>query len=189
MKKVLFLLLILFCIYISGCCSIPRADNYKQLYSFTKEKKKIKGRFGAQSKVISIKDFRENETYDENIAALRERIEKYISSHADLNEAAKNNLRELKVAEGATKEEVKLLLGEPDKVAKIGEKVDTATEIWIYQTSKSSIFTIVFLPVFFGREEYYLYFKDNILTLIERHYLEQTFYASDSGMGLQDKTK
>jgi len=184
MKKILFSILILFCIYISGCCSIPRVASYKQLYSFAKEEKKIKGSFG-KSKIVSIKDFRENEVFDENIIALKEMVEKYISSHTDLNGSTKNNLRELKVTEGAAGEEVKLLLGEPDKVVKTGKKTYITSEIWIYKINKSSTFTIIFLPVFFGHEEYYLYFKDNVLTLIERHYLEQTFYASDSGMGLQ----
>ena len=189
MKKILFLILILFCIYITGCCSIPRVASYKQLYSFTKQEKRIKRGFGGKSKVISIKDFRENEMYDEHIAALKEEVEKYISNHTDLNEATKNNLRELKVIQGATKEEVKLLLGEPDKLVKIGKKADIASEIWIYKINKRSVFTIVFPPVFFGQEKYYLYFKDNILTLIERHYLEQTFYSSGSGMGLERSKK
>jgi len=187
MRKIFFTILGLFCIYLTGCCSIPRVDTYKQIYSITREEKNIKKGFGKR-KIVLIKDFRENEAFDEDIAALKEKVEKYISSHPDLSETAKNNLRELKVTEAQTKEEVELLLGQPDKVVKKEEK-DIASEIWIYQTSHKSVFTIVFLPVFFGHEEYYLYFKDNILTLIEGHYLEQTFYASGSGMGVNDKTK
>lgn len=185
MKKRLFFTLILSCFYFAGCCSIPRANSYKQLYSITKEEKKAKRSFGGRSKIISIKDFRGNERYDEDMAALKEKVEKYIFNHADLNDAVKNNLRELKVTEGATKEEVGLLLGDPDKAVKLAKRVDNASEMWVYKTSKSSVFTVVFLPVFFGHEKYYLYFKDNNLALIERHYLEQTFYSSGSGMGLQ----
>ena len=183
MRKILPAILVLSCIYITGCCSVPRVASCKQLYSIAKEEKKIKGRF-SKSKIALIKDFRGKEVFEENITALKEKVENYISSHTDLNETAKNNLRKLKVTDGAPKEEVKLLLGEPDKVVKT-EKKDTASEIWIYRTSKPSTFTIILLPVFFGHEEYYLYFKDSALTLIERHYLAQTFYASDSGMGLQ----
>jgi hypothetical protein len=173
---------------ISGCCSVPRADSYKQLYSYTKEEKTTKGKFGFKTKATLIKDFRENEAFAENITALKEKVEKYISTHTDLNELTKNYLRELKVTEGATKEEVKLLLGEPDKVIKPGKK-DGACETWIYATSKRSTFTVIFLPVFFGHEKHYLYFKDDILTLIERHYLEQVFSASDSNMGLMGSSK
>lgn len=183
MKKILFSLLISACISIAGCCSIPRTADYKQLFSFTKEEKKIKGGLGAK-RLVSIKDFRENDRLDEDIAALKKRIEGYIASNAGLNESAKNNLRELKAAEGLTVDEVRLLLGEPDRVIKTDK---TRPEIWIYKINKRSTFTIIFLPVFFGHEEYRLYFKDNILILIERHYLKQTFSASDSGMGLERK--
>jgi len=184
MRKISLLVSVLFCVYITGCCSIPRVTSYQQLYSIAKEEKKIKAGF-SKTKIVLIKDFRENEAYDENITALKEKVEKYISGHTDLNESTKNNLRELKVTEGAAKEEVKLLLGEPDKVVKTDKK-DIASEIWSYRINKRSIFTIVFLPIFFGHEEYYLYFKDSTLTFIERHYLEQTFYSSGSGMGVND---
>ena len=187
MKRILFSVLIFFCLYLAGCCSIPRVANYKQLYSIAKEEKKTKGKF-SKSKIVLTKDLRENEVFNQDIALLKEKVERYISGHADLSEPTKSNLRELRVTEGATKEEVKLLLGEPDKVMK-SDKEDIASEIWIYRTNKSSTFTIVFIPVFFGHEKYYLYFKDNLLTLIERYYLEQTFYASDSNMGLQRSNK
>ncbi len=184
MEKILPAVLILFSIYIAGCCSIPRVASSKQIYSITKEEKIKKGSFGFKTKIVLIRDFRENDVFDSEIVFLKEKVEKYISSHADLSEPAKNNLRELKVTEGSTKEEVQLLLGGPDKAVKASKKADIASEVWIYKTNKSSIFTIIFLPVFFGHETYYLYFKDNVVMLIERHYLEQTFYATDSGAGL-----
>lgn len=183
MEKMKFAILILFYIYLSGCCSIPSVSNYSQLYSFTKETKKIKGGFG--KKVILIKDFRENEMYDEDIAALKEKIEKYISHHTDLSEQTKNNLRELKVTQGATEEEVELLLGNPDKVIHPGDNVGFASEIWIYKINKATAFTVVIIPVFFTHEGYYLYFKDNTLTVIERHYLKQTFQSS--GLGISER--
>lgn len=184
MKSIKFAILILFCITISGCCSLPSVANYSKLYSLTKEEKKIKGGFGGKKKVILIKDFRENEMYDENIAALKEEAEKYISLHTDLSEQTKNNLRELIVTAGATKEEVKLLLGEPDKVIKQNVKTGGRSEMWIYKINKTDVFTIFIIPLFFPHQGYYLYFKDNVLTAIERHYLEQTFQSSDSGVGL-----
>lgn len=189
MKRIKFAILILFCIAISGCCSLPGVANYSKLYSLTKEEKKIKGGFGGKKKVILIKDFRENEMYDENITALKEEAEKYISLHTDLSEQTKNNLRELIVTAGATEEEVKLLLGEPDKVIKQENKTGTRSEMWIYKINKTDVFTIFIIPLFFPHQAYYLYFKDNVLTAIERHYLEQTFQSTDSGVGLIEHKK
>lgn len=176
MKKILFSILILFCIYITGC-SIPRVASYPQLYSFIKEEKKIRSGF-TKKKVISIKDFRKNEMYEEDIIALKEKIEEYISHHPDLSELTKNNLRELKITKGSTQEEVKLLRGKPDKVR---------AGIWIYRINKMATFTIFIIPVFYSCEAYYLYFKDASLTAIERHYLQQT--VSSSGMGLFESPK
>lgn len=175
MKKLLFLNLMLFFIFLAGCCSIPRAQNYPQLYSITKEEKKNKGGFGMRRKAIVIKDFRDNEKFDKDITGLKEEVEKYIAIHPDIGEARKNNLRELKVTAGITEGDVKLLLGEPDKITP-GK--------WVYKINKPSNFTIIFLPVFFSRESYHLHFKDKFLTAIERHYLEQTFQTSDSNAGL-----
>lgn len=138
-----------------------------------------------RTKVTSIRDFREREAFDQDINALKEKVEQYISCRSDLNEATKNNLRELKVTGGSSKEDVELLLGEPDKIIKNRKKDNLTYEAWIYKTNKRSIFTVIFLPLFFGHEKYSLYFQDNALALIERHYLEQTFSASDSGMGLR----
>lgn len=187
MKKILFPALILFCIYISGCCSIPQAANYSQLYSFTKEKKKIKGGFASKSKAVLVKDFRENEMLDKDISALKEKVDKYISSHNDLSESTKNNLRELKVTAGATGQEVNLLLGKPDRIIKANDKTYATSQIWVYRINKRSTFTIIVIPVFFTHEAYHLYFKDNVLTKIERHYLEQTLQTSD--LGLFERTK
>jgi len=168
----------------AGCCSIPRVHTYKELYSFTKQEKVKKGGFASKNKVTLIVDFRGNKVFDEDVVALKESVKKYISAHAGLSEPAKNNLQELRVTEGLTKEEIKLLLGEPDKIIVSGKGFSTGSEIWIYATSKKSTFTIIVLPVYFGHEKYYLYFKDNALALIERHYLEQTFSSTDSGVGL-----
>lgn len=165
------LILILSCIYISGCWSLPRTTDYSQLYSITKEAKKIKSGFGNR-KVVAIKDFRETEMYEENITALKEGVEKYILAHPDLSDQTKNNLRELKVTAGATQDEVRLLLGNPDKVRKRSNGDDPASEIWIYRINKRSAFTIIVIPVFFTHEGYYLYFKENTLDAIKRHYLE-----------------
>jgi hypothetical protein len=165
---------------------MPATAPYSQLYSFTREEKKIKGRIGSSKKTVVVKDFRGNDMYEEDMTALKERVEKYIASHADLGEPTKNNLRELKVTAGATKEEVELLSGGPDKVIKTYAKANnTASEIWIYRINKINVFIIFIVPVFWAHEGYYLHFKDNILTAIERHYLEQTVHQTSApGVGV-----
>ncbi|MBI4972594.1 MAG: hypothetical protein HZC16_02115 [Candidatus Omnitrophica bacterium] len=185
MRKTLALIII--CVFLGGCCSLPRKAIYEQIYSYTSEKKKIKARYGGSRKIEVVQDFRERQAYEEDITAFKEKIEKYIAEQPNLSENAKERLRQMRVSAGATKEEVSFLLGPPEKIERIN-KADNQ-QIWIYRTSKISFYTIAFLPVFFVREGYYLYFKDNLLTLIERHYLEQTFYASDSDMGLYGKNK
>lgn len=169
MKKILILFL---CFYISSC-SVPTAANYRQLYSFTREEKKLKGVIG-KKKVVLIKDFRENDMYEEDMEGLKQEVEEYILAHPDLGEQAKLNLRELKVTEGARKEEVRLLLDKPDKVVRARGKANyAADEIWIYKISKLRTFTVFIIPVFLCHEGYYLYFKDDLLAGIERHYLTQ----------------
>ena len=166
--------LIVLCFCISGCCSMPRSMTYPQLYSLTTAKKTIKKQIGMRQKVEVINTFRENEVNQNAITALTKEVDKYIAGHSGLAEATKNNLRKFKVVNGATADEVNLLLGKPDKVIKTSKK-NVASETWMYQTSKSSIFDILVFPVFWGHEKYFLYFQDNILTLIERHYLKQIF--------------
>ncbi|MEK6727951.1 MAG: hypothetical protein AABY28_04700 [Candidatus Omnitrophota bacterium] len=151
---------------------MPRVATYSHLKSITKKEIKPKGMFGG-NKSVSIYDFRGIERYDEDIDALKVRVEKYISSHPDLSGAAKNNLRELKASEGAAKEEVELLLGKPDKVIKPSGKTQDTSEIWIYSKSKLNAFTVFIFPVFPTHERYYLYFQGNTLANIEKHYLEQ----------------
>ena len=182
MKTFNYLILILFSFSLAGC-SIPSSAKTSELYSFTKVEKTKKVRMGAKRKATVIKDFRENEMYDEDITALKEEVEIYIAAHPDLSETVKNDLRSLKVTEGMDKEKVELLLGEPDKIAGSG----SATEVWIYAINRIRAFTVFIVPVFIAREGYYLRFKDNTLTAIERHYPKQMVHQA-SGPGLDRKT-
>src|SRR3990167_7096312 len=142
-------------------CSMPTAAIQRPLYSFVKEEKRIKSGFGGERKSIMIKDFRGNDAYDKGIAAFKKEVEKYISQHSDLSDAAKNNLREIKVTPGASRNEVVLLLGKPDKLMRAaGSGRYGASEIWIYKLSKVRVFTVFIVPVFPVHEGYYLYFKD-----------------------------
>lgn len=159
----LFFILVIFSIVFSGC-SIPAKTTYNELYSFNRGEKKKKG-FMSSKKRVSIKDFRDSGAYEEDIIALREEAAKYVAAHSEMSPEAKNNLQELKVAPGLNKEQVKLLLGEPDKYA--------SPKVWIYRIKKVRAFTIFIIPVFFPHESYRLYFQGDILTGIERHYLKQ----------------
>jgi len=181
MKRNLFLFTIA---GISVCimgCSIPTSSVYSKIYSFTKEEKIKKGTFGFSRTTETVKDFREQEMYDEDIVALKDAVEKYISSHPLLDESAKSNLREMKVVGGENKEQVELLLGEADAKGRSG-----SGEIWIYSIQKLRAFTILLLPVYFPHESYRLYFDGDILAKIERHYLKQMIEQA-SGPGLLPK--
>lgn len=137
-----------------------------------------KGGFGGKKNALSIKDFREVQMYDEDIAALKEDVEGYIAEYPQTAETIKTNLRELKVTEGENKGQVELLLGEPDKISKRAK-----SEVWIYRIQRMRAFTFFIFPVFFAHEGYYLYFKDGILSKIERHYPEQIIHQA-SGPGV-----
>lgn len=168
MRRVLFPILVILCIYLSGC-SIPTAARYSQLNTFTSKKGKVS--FGKSGR--RIEDFLGNEIDKKDIDIVKERVEKYIFTRNDLNEATKNNLRELRVTEGATKEEVELLLGKPTKTIKLTNKAHAISEIWLYKINKRNPFTITIVPIFLVHEGYYLYFKENVLVDIQRHYLKQ----------------
>jgi hypothetical protein len=188
MKTISVAIIVLLSLGIIGC-SMPTVAIQRPLYSFVKEEKRIKGGFMGHKKSITIKDFRGNDAYDEDIAALKAEVEKYISRHPDLSESAKNNLREIKVTQDARDDEVVLLLGKPDKLARVaaGGRYG-ASEIWIYKISKMRIFTIFIIPVFPVHEGYYLYFKDGALVEIERHYLKQIVQQSE-GPGVTESKK
>jgi len=165
--------IVLVSLAITGC-SMPTSAVQRSLYSYSKEVKVVKGGLIGKKKSIEIKDFRENEAYDENIEDLQKVVEKYILEHPNLSDSSKDNLRSLKVTVGSTKDEVILLLGKPDKIInETSGALYGASEIWIYETNRLRAFTIFIVPVFFMHERYYLYFKDGAVAGIERHYPKQ----------------
>lgn len=167
-------------------CSMPAKDIQGSLHSFTKEEKGKKGFFG-EKRSVKISDVRGSEIYEEDIEGLKEEAEEYISQHPGLTDAVKSDLRELKISQGATIQEVTLLLGEPDKAAKLsGGNPYGAQEVWIYKHSKIRAFTVFIFPIFFVHEAYYLFFKDGKLAGIERRYLRQVIQQG-GGEGLPQK--
>lgn len=168
-KHILAGLSLVLSLSIAGC-SMPAAAKQGHIYSFTKQTTKGKG-FLAKSRE-SVKDFRGIDMYTEDIDALKEEVEQYISDNSGLSDDIKKNLRDIKVAPGENKEQVLLLIGQPDK--------RDGDDIWIYRISKWRAFTVFIVPVMFVREGYYLYFDGDTLVDIERHYLKQTITQSAS---------
>lgn len=161
-------------IALSGC-SIPASVNRSEIYAFSRQEKKLRGGFGDATYEL-IKDFRGYEMYPEDINALQKSVEAFISSHSQLSESQIDNLRNLRIVPGSTKEEVFLLLGEPTKVTAKGST-------WIYRLNKLRAFTFFIVPVFIAHEGYYLRFDGNRLMAIERHYPEQMMHQA-SGPGI-----
>jgi len=171
-------------------CSMPAAAIQRPLYSFTKEVKTSKGGFMSKKKIVTVTDFRGKEAYEEDMEGFQKEAEEYISKHPDLKEAAKDNLRNLRVTQGSGADEVTFLLGKPDKVIRAaGESPYGASEIWIYKINRMQMFTIFILPVFPVHEGYYLYFNDGALVEIERHYLEQVVHQGQGGRTGIDKSR
>lgn len=177
MKILTYLTLLLLGFYLASC-SMPTSSRYSQIYSYTKEVKVVKGGFGSNSKYVSIKDFRENDAYDEDIDSLKKEAEEYILLHPEIGEQVKNNLRQLKVTEGSSKDETSLLLGKPLKILETKNNPYSASELWIYRISKKNAVTFFIVPFLLVNEGYYLYFKDNSLAAIERHYIKQQIETS-----------
>jgi len=170
-KRLIFPILVMLCSYIYGC-SYARVEKYSQLETFpsNKAKKKKKSAFSLLSNPI--KDFRGNIVRKEDIEIEKAKVEQYISLHKDLNEATKNHLSELTVTEGATKEEVELLLGKPTKIVKF-KSIPSSSEMWVYKTERTDPLPMLDVPVSF-HQSYYLYFKENALVDIEMHHLKHS---------------
>ena len=182
-RRILFSSITFSCLYISGC-SVPITTQHGQINAFTDEKIKLNSQPDA---FILVRDFYGNEVGEENRVRLKKDVEKYISTHNSLGDKEKNNLRELKVVPGNTKEEVGLLLGKPFKVLEVNDKTNKASELWIYRKDKIDAFLIFILPVFFTHDSYYLYFDADKLNTIEEHYIKQAIEASPTGGNTQKK--
>jgi hypothetical protein len=187
--KIISMLFLIFLLSGIAGCSTPVVKSQKSLSSYIKEEKVVKGGFMGKKKVITLKDFRENEVYEEDMENSQKVAEEYIAKHASLSEAAKNNLKKMQVAQGSSQEEVTLLLGKPDKIiSPAGKNPYGASEIWIYGIHKMQAFTVFIIPVSVIHESYYLYFKDGMLSEIERHYLKQVV-GQAPGPGLSGSAK
>lgn len=157
---------------------MPMLSAQKDMPGLTRQERRISEGF-AKRRLIEFRDFRGNLAYEDEIAGLKEKIEKYISSHPELSDEVKLSLRELKIIAGFKKPEVELLLGKPDAVKKSGAGAKYgATSIWAYKKNKMRAFTVFIIPVFFVHEAYYLYFKDEFLAGIDSSSLKQTLHQA-----------
>lgn len=173
MKTILIMAIIFLLSGITGC-SMPVFAVQKSLNSFVKEVKVAKGGMMGKKKTVTLTDFRGNEAYEEDMENAQKAAEEYVEQHPSLSETAKNNLKNMQVTSGSTKEEVAFLLGKPDKIiSTAGKNPYGAQDIWVYGMHKMQAYTVFILPVFLARQSYYLYFKDGLLLEIERHYLRQ----------------
>jgi hypothetical protein len=158
---------------------MPVKERFSQVNIFPPDENKT----GKKRKVSLLKegrDFLGNAVDKQDIKAAGEKAEKYISEHSDLSEASKNNLRQLILSEGSNKEEVRLLLGEPTRIIQPKDKTQDASEIWLYKSKKSHPFNMLVFPLFPIYEVYCFYFKENVLTEIEKHYWRQTLFARET---------
>ena len=180
MRKVNLVILGVFCVCVLGC-SIPMTAKYSQLNAFSSGKAPKKGKISIFTPAHQPENFLGDKVSKENVEAAKERVEKYILAHSDLDEASKKYLRDLRVVRGASMEEVRLMLGEPAKIIKSGKKTRPSLETWVYKANKSVHFKVLIVSVFPTKETYYLYFKENILTGIKKHYLKQAAASSTRG--------
>lgn len=114
------------------------------------------------------RDFKGKVIHKEYITGLKARVEDYISHHPEINGETKSALTDFKVIKGMTKEQVRLLLGEPEKAQHLnsGNKF-RADARWVYAMETLRCVYVVPIPVFFTHDAYHLYFKGDILVGIE----------------------
>jgi len=177
MKKLL--LVIILSIFAAGCSTL-RVTPQSKLPSYIKLEAKKQGFTFGKDKIVSYKDFKNNEIYEEDVDAFKEEVGQYIVKRPELSESVKASLNKLEVTLGLTKEQVILLLGQPDKISSLGPNQYSANQLCIYRITKWRAYTVFIMPVFFVHEGYYLYFKDDILVRIEKRDLKQAIHQGSA---------
>lgn len=121
----------------------------------------------SQPVTIDFKNDRINnkETY---LADLKGRVEDYLLRHPEITGETKSALENFKVIEGMTKEQVKLLLGNPERIQSLDSNNKyKADERWVYIMKGLQGVYVGPVPIFLTHNAYHLYFKVDILSGIE----------------------
>ncbi|MDD5155868.1 MAG: hypothetical protein PHF11_05230, partial [Candidatus Omnitrophica bacterium] len=113
-------------------------------------------------------DFKGYLIHKEYTDNLKNKVEEYIAGHPQTSEEARAELRNFKVVKGMTAEQVKLLLGEPERIQPLntGNKF-RADARWVYMMKDTVCIYVVPVPLFFTHNAYHLYFKNGVLVGIE----------------------
>ena len=113
-------------------------------------------------------NFRGTFVESKDVVNLKSKAKDYISRNPAVDEKIKSALANLKVIPGMNQEQVKLLLGEPDKAQDLGcGNRYKANERWVYKKADLKCVYFVPLPLFFTNDSFRLYFKDGIVAGIE----------------------
>lgn len=102
------------------------------------------------------------------ITNLKSKIKNYISTKLAIDGGIKTALESFKVIKGMSKEEVRLLLGNPERTQVLNPKNKfKADERWVYIMKGLQYVYIGPVPVFFTHDAYHLYFSGEVLIAIE----------------------
>ncbi len=113
-------------------------------------------------------DFKGHIIAKEYISKLKGKAEDYTSQHPEISGEVKDALKNLKVVKGLTKEQVKLLLGNPERVQALSPNNKFgADQRWVYIRGDLRCIYVLIVPVLFTHNAYHLYFKGDILIAID----------------------
>lgn len=99
---------------------------------------------------------------------MKGKVEDYILHHPEIDKETKSSLENFIVVKGMTKEQVRLLLSNPERIQILNSKNKFRTdERWVYIMQGLQAIQIGPVPIYFTHDAYHLYFRGDILTKIE----------------------
>lgn len=152
-------------------CALPGYSRINSIESYYDTSEWYKPCFFCADKSRSVTvDFRNNRIEDKEkyLADLRGKVEEYILRYPETAEETKAALKRFSVITGMTKEQVKLVLGNPEKVQSLNsDNKFKSDERWVYIDKGLTAVQIGPVPIFFTHNANHLYFRDDVLTAIE----------------------
>lgn len=167
MKKILVLSL---CLVLSGCAlpGYSRIDSIDCYYDTTDwYRPSLFGTYKSRSVTM---DFKDNRIDDKTkyLNDLKDKVEEYLLHHPEITEETKSALMKFSVIEGMIKEQVRLLLGNPEIIQSLNtENKFRSDERWVYISKELTAVQIGPVPIFFTHDADHLYFRGDILIAIE----------------------